>query len=89
MRAFKAVGGTPPFITHSDGPYLYDADGKRYIDYVLSWGPMVMGHNHPAIKQAVIEAAERGLSFGAPTETEVDMAKLVSTIVPSMEMVRR
>ena len=88
MRAFKAVGGTPPFIERSDGPYLYDADGKQYIDYVLSWGPMVMGHNHPDIKQAVIDAAERGLSFGAPTATEVDMAKLVSQIVPSMEMVR-
>ncbi len=88
VRAFKAVGGTPPFITKSDGPYLYDADGKRYIDYVLSWGPMVMGHNHPDIKQAVIDAAERGLSFGAPTETEVDMANLVSEIVPSMEMLR-
>lgn len=88
VRAFKAVGGTPPFIERSDGPYLYDADGKQYIDYVLSWGPMVMGHNHPDIKQAVIDAAERGLSFGAPTATEVDMAKLVSQIVPSMEMVR-
>ncbi len=88
VRAFKAVGGTPPFIERSDGPYLYDVDGKQYIDYVLSWGPMVMGHNHPDIKQAVIDAAERGLSFGAPTATEVDMAKLVSQIVPSMEMVR-
>jgi glutamate-1-semialdehyde 2,1-aminomutase len=88
VRAFKAVGGTPPFITKADGPYLYDADGKRYIDYVQSWGPMVLGHNHPKIRQAVIDAAQNGLSFGAPTEAEVDIAELVSKLVPSMEMLR-
>lgn len=88
VRAFKAVGGTPPFIAKADGPYIYDADGKRYIDYVLSWGPMVLGHNHPAIREAVIEAAANGLSFGAPTEAEVIMAETVSELVPSMEMVR-
>lgn len=88
VRAFKAVGGTPPFIAKADGPYLYDADGKRYIDYVLSWGPMVLGHNHPAIRQAVIDASHNGLSFGAPTEAEVEMAEIVSTLVPSMELVR-
>lgn len=88
VRAFKAVGGTPPFITKADGPYIYDADGKRYIDYVQSWGPMVLGHNHPKIRQAVIDAAQNGLSFGAPTEAEVLMAELVNSIVPSMEMLR-
>ncbi|MCX9458739.1 aminotransferase class III-fold pyridoxal phosphate-dependent enzyme, partial [Vibrio cholerae] len=66
----------------------FDVDGKQYTDYVGSWGPMVLGHNHPAIRQAVIEAAERGLSFGAPTEMEVVMAELVTRLVPSMEMIR-
>jgi glutamate-1-semialdehyde 2,1-aminomutase len=88
VRAFKAVGGTPPFIQRANGPFLYDEDDKAYIDYVLSWGPMVMGHNHPAIKQAVIESAENGLSFGAPTQAEVIMAEKVSELVPSMEMLR-
>lgn len=88
VRAFKAVGGTPPFITKADGPYLYDADGKKYIDYVQSWGPMVLGHNNPVIRQAVIDAAQNGLSFGAPTEGEVSMAEKVSSLVPSMEMLR-
>jgi glutamate-1-semialdehyde 2,1-aminomutase len=88
VRAFKAVGGTPPFIVKADGPYLYDADGKCYIDYVQSWGPMVLGHNNPVIRQAVIEAAQNGLSFGAPTEGEVTMAELVSKLVPSMQMLR-
>lgn len=76
VRAFTGVGGTPLFIEKADGAYLYDVDGKAYIDYVGSWGPMVLGHNHPAIRNAVIEAAERGLSFGAPTEMEVKMAQL-------------
>jgi len=88
VRAFKAVGGTPPFIEKANGPYIYDADGKAYIDYVQSWGPMVMGHNHDSIRQAVIDAAEHGLSFGAPTSKEITMAKQVSKLVPSMEMVR-
>ncbi len=88
VRAFTGVGGTPLFIERADGAYLYDADGKAYIDYVGSWGPMVLGHNHPAIRSAVIEAAERGLSFGAPTEMEVKMAELVTELVPSMDMVR-
>lgn len=88
VRAFKAVGGTPPFIVKADGPYIYDADGKRYIDYVQSWGPMVLGHNNPQIRQAVIDAAENGLSFGAPTESEVTMAELVNKLVPSMQMLR-
>ncbi|MCU5771564.1 glutamate-1-semialdehyde 2,1-aminomutase [Erwiniaceae bacterium BAC15a-03b] len=88
VRAFTGVGGVPLFIERANGAYLYDADGKAYIDYVGSWGPMVLGHNHPAIRNAVIEAAERGLSFGAPTEMEVKMAELVCQLVPTMDMVR-
>lgn len=88
VRAFNGVGGTPLFIEHADGAYVFDEDGKRYIDYVGSWGPMILGHNHPAIREAVIKAAEKGLSFGAPTELEVAMAEKVCTLVPSMDMVR-
>ncbi|WOA52747.1 glutamate-1-semialdehyde 2,1-aminomutase [Dickeya solani] len=88
VRAFNGVGGVPLFIERAEGARLYDADGKSYIDYVGSWGPMILGHNHPAIRQAVIDAAERGLSFGAPTEMEVNMARLVTSLVASMEMVR-
>ncbi|WP_100657998.1 glutamate-1-semialdehyde 2,1-aminomutase [Alteromonas flava] len=88
VRAFKAVGGTPRFITKADGPYIYDVDGKRYIDYIQSWGPMVLGHNNPTIREAVVNAAQNGLSFGAPTEAEIIMAELVAELVPSMEMVR-
>ncbi|WED27158.1 glutamate-1-semialdehyde 2,1-aminomutase [Vibrio sp. DW001] len=88
VRAFNGVGGSPIFVEKADGPLIFDADGKSYIDYVGSWGPMILGHNHPAIRNAVIEAAHRGLSFGAPTEVEVEMAELVSKIVPSMEQLR-
>ena len=88
VRAFKAVGGTPRFIQKADGPYIYDVDGKRYIDYVQSWGPMVLGHNNDKIREAVIAAAASGLSFGAPTEAEIIMAEKVRELVPSMEMVR-
>ena len=88
VRAFNGVGGAPLFIERADGALLYDADGKSYIDYVGSWGPMVLGHNNAKIRNAVIEAAERGLSFGAPTEQEVTMAELVTKLVPSMDMVR-
>ncbi len=88
VRAFKSVGGTPVFIDRADGAYIYDVDGKQYIDYVGSWGPMLLGHNHPSIREAVIKAAEKGLSFGAPCPAEIDMAELVSSLVPSMEMVR-
>ncbi|MBG6248659.1 MULTISPECIES: glutamate-1-semialdehyde 2,1-aminomutase [Symbiopectobacterium] len=88
VRAFNGVGGVPLFIERAEGSHIYDADGNAYIDYVGSWGPMVLGHNHPAIRQAVIAAAERGLSFGAPTEMEVHMARLVTSLVPSMDMVR-
>lgn len=88
VRAFKAVGGTPRFITKADGPYMWDVDGNRYIDYICSWGPMVLGHNNEKIRKAVVEASEFGLSYGAPTEAEITMAELVSKLVPSMEMVR-
>ena len=88
VRAFKAVGGTPPFIAKADGPYLYDIDGQRYIDYVQSWGPMILGHNADVIRTAVVAAVGSGLSFGAPTAIEVEMAELISRLVPSMEMVR-
>ncbi|CAK9883999.1 MAG: Glutamate-1-semialdehyde 2,1-aminomutase [Candidatus Erwinia impunctatus] len=88
VRAFNGVGGTPLFIERAEGAWLYDADGKAYIDYVGSWGPMILGHNHPAVRNAVIEAAGRGLSFGAPTEIEVKMATLVTELVPSMDSVR-
>ncbi|MGF1764167.1 glutamate-1-semialdehyde 2,1-aminomutase [Aliivibrio kagoshimensis] len=88
VRAFAGVGGSPLFIDRADGPLIFDADGKAYIDYVGSWGPMILGHNHATIRDAVIHAAQRGLSFGAPTETEINMAELVSELVPSMEQVR-
>lgn len=88
VRAFKAVGGTPRFIERADGPYMYDVDGNRYIDYINSWGPMVLGHNNQAVREAVIEASQNGLSYGAPTAAEIEMAELVSSLVPSMEMVR-
>ncbi len=88
VRAFKGVGGSPVFISRAQGPYLYDAEGKRYIDYVGSWGPMVLGHAHPVVLKAVHEAVDRGLSFGAPTEIETLMAEKVCELVPSMELVR-
>ena len=88
VRAFKAVGGTPRFITKADGAYIWDADNNRYIDYVQSWGPMVLGHNNAKIRDAVVAAAQNGLSFGAPTEAEIIMAEKVNQLVPSMEMVR-
>ncbi len=88
VRAFTGVGGVPLFIERANGAYLFDVEGKAYIDYVGSWGPMILGHNHPAIRNAVIEAVNRGLSFGAPTEMEVKMAELVTELVPTMDMVR-
>ncbi|QOL26711.1 glutamate-1-semialdehyde 2,1-aminomutase [Thalassotalea sp. LPB0316] len=88
VRAFNGVGGEPCFIERADGAYIYDADGKKYIDYVGSWGPMILGHNHPAIKQAVIDTAQNGLSFGAPTALEITMAEKVRELVPSMEKLR-
>lgn len=88
VRAFNGVGGTPVFIEQADGAYLYDVDGQKYIDYVGSWGPMIMGHNHPVIRQAVLQAVEKGLSYGAPTASEVTMAEAIREIMPSMEKVR-
>ncbi|MGA7800375.1 MAG: glutamate-1-semialdehyde 2,1-aminomutase [Gammaproteobacteria bacterium] len=88
VRAFRGVGGDPVFITRAEGPYLYDVDGRRYIDYVGSWGPMIVGHAHPQVIEAVREAVGRGLGFGAPTEIETHMADLLCELVPSMDMVR-
>lgn len=88
VRAFKGVGGTPVFIQKAKGAYLWDAEGKQYIDYVGSWGPMILGHAHPDIVKAVQLAAEDGLSFGAPTASEVSIADLICEIMPSIEMVR-
>ena len=88
VRAFKGVGGTPVFIEKAEGAYITDSDGKRYIDYVGSWGPMVLGHNHPVIIDAVLKAVPNGLSFGAPTESEITLAELVCKLVPSIELVR-
>jgi glutamate-1-semialdehyde 2,1-aminomutase len=88
VRAFNGVGGTPLFIKKAQGAYIFDVDGKQYVDYVGSWGPMILGHNHPAILAAVIETAQNGLSFGAPTELEITMAEKVREIVPSMEKLR-
>jgi len=88
VRAFRSVGGTPRFFTRGEGAHLWDADGKRYIDYVGSWGPAILGHAHPAVVQAVHEAARHGLSFGAPTEAEVEMAETICSLLPSVELVR-
>jgi len=88
VRAFKAVGGTPLFIQRAKGAYLWDVDGQRYIDYVLSWGPMILGHSHPEILAAVVEAAVNGLSFGAPTEAEILLAEHLCARVPNLDKVR-
>ncbi len=88
VRAFRAVGGIPRFIDRAEGAYIYDVDGNRYIDYVGSWGPMILGHAHPHVIRAVMAAAARGTSFGAPTELEVRLAEAVVQAVPSMELVR-
>jgi glutamate-1-semialdehyde 2,1-aminomutase len=88
VRAFRSVGGTPRFFARGAGAYVFDADGKRYIDYVGSWGPLILGHAEPDTVKAVQEAAAKGLSFGAPTEAEIELAELLVERVPSMEMVR-
>lgn len=88
VRAFKSVGGTPFFVERAEGPYLFDVDGNRYIDYVGSWGPMIVGHNHPKVLEAVIATARNGLSFGTPNPLEVTMAETITRLMPSMEMVR-
>jgi glutamate-1-semialdehyde 2,1-aminomutase len=88
VRAFRSVGGTPRFLTRANGPYVWDADDQRYVDYVGSWGPAILGHAHPRVIQAVQEAAVNGLSFGAPTESEIEIAELLIARLPSMEQVR-
>jgi len=88
VRAFRSVGGTPRFIQRAQGAHVWDADGKRYIDYVGSWGPAILGHAHPEVIQAVQKAAENGLSFGAPTEAEIEIAEAIVARLPSMEQVR-
>ena len=88
VRAFRSVGGEPFFAQRADGPFLFDVDGNRYIDYVGSWGPMIVGHNHPAVLEAVQRVARDGLSFGVPNPLEVEMAEAIIRLVPSMEMVR-
>lgn len=88
VRAFRHVGGTPVFFKKAKGAYAWDEDNNRYIDYVGSWGPMILGHAHDDIIQAVVETAQHGLSFGAPTAAEIDMANLICQLVPSMDMVR-
>ncbi|OCG07179.1 glutamate-1-semialdehyde-2,1-aminomutase [Gilliamella apis] len=88
VRAFNGVGGTPLFIERADGAYIYDVDQKAYVDYVLSWGPMILGHNDPDVADAVINAVRNGLSYGAPTEIETKMANLVTELMPSIEMLR-
>ncbi len=88
VRAFGSVGGTPPFLVKGEGASVWDADGRRYIDYVGSWGPLILGHAHPAVVEAVERAARNGLSFGAPTEAEIDLADLLCELLPSLEQVR-
>jgi len=88
VRAFRAVGGTPRFITRAEGAFLWDAEGRRYIDYIGSWGPMILGHGHPAVLEAVQKAAADGFSFGAPTEREVELAEAIIALVPGVEQLR-
>ena len=88
VRAFKAVGGTPRFVTRAQGAYFWDANGQRYIDYIGSWGPMILGHGHPAVVKAVQQAVLEGFSYGAPTEREVQLAEEILKLMPSMDMVR-
>ncbi|NVK32307.1 MAG: glutamate-1-semialdehyde 2,1-aminomutase [Gammaproteobacteria bacterium] len=88
VRAFKNVGGSPIFIESANGAYMYDVDGNRYVDYIGSWGPMVAGQNHPEVFEAIVEAAKKGISFGAPTTLEIEMAERVCELVPSMQQVR-
>ena len=88
VRAFRAVGGTPRFVNRAQGPYFWDANDRRYIDYIGSWGPMILGHGHPAVLEAVQKAALDGFSFGAPTEREIELAEEIIRLVPSLEMVR-
>ncbi len=88
VRAFKAVGGTPPFIVRGQGSRIFDADDNEFIDYVCSWGPLILGHSHTQVVDALKQAVERGTTFGAPTELEITLAKLISSAIPSIEMIR-
>lgn len=88
VRAFRAVGGTPRFMRRAEGAYMWDAEGRRYIDYIGSWGPMILGHGHPAVLDAVQQAARDGLSFGAPTEREIELAEAIIGLVPGVEQIR-
>ncbi len=88
VRAFRSVGGTPPFIVRGEGARMYDVDGNSYVDYCLSWGPLILGHAHPEVTEALVEATRRGTSFGTPTELELEMARAVIDCLPSVEMVR-
>ncbi len=88
MRAFKAVGGRPLFIERGEGAYVWDVDGNRFVDYVLSWGPLILGHAAPVVVRAVTEAAAKGTSFGAPCADEVELAQLVCDLMPSIDRVR-
>jgi glutamate-1-semialdehyde 2,1-aminomutase len=88
VRAFRAVGGTPRFVQRAQGAHFWDADGRKYIDYIGSWGPMILGHGHPPVVEAVQKAVLEGFSFGAPTEREVELAEEIISLVPSMDMVR-
>ncbi|HAD09687.1 MAG TPA: aspartate aminotransferase family protein, partial [Porticoccaceae bacterium] len=88
VRAFRAVGGTPVFFERASGAYLHDADGKRYIDYVQSWGPMILGHGHPEVLKSIHQQLDRGLSFGAPTELETQLAELLCERIPGLDLVR-
>ncbi|MBM3813006.1 MAG: glutamate-1-semialdehyde-2,1-aminomutase [Acidimicrobiia bacterium] len=88
VRAFRGVGGTPPFIVRGDGSHIFDADGNSYIDYVGSWGPLLLGHRHPAVMEALRAVLEIGTSFGAPTEREIQLAEMIREAIPSMEMIR-
>ena len=88
VRAFRAVGGTPRFVQRAQGAYFWDANDKRHIDYIGSWGPMILGHGHPAVLEAVQKAVTEGFSFGAPTEREIELAEEILSLVPSMDMLR-
>ena len=88
VRAFRAVGGQPLFIERGEGPYLFDVDGNRFIDYVLSWGPLITGHAHPKVVEAIQQAAIKGTSYGAPSPLEIDLAKSIMEFMPNIEMIR-
>lgn len=88
VRAFKSVGGTPIFIKKAEGAYIYDEDGRAYVDYINSWGPMIVGHTHPEVLSATVEQMKNGFSFGTPTELETEIAKLITSVVPNIDMVR-